>query len=52
MVAVHVELSRRVCIFAMSEQGSVQEYVVKLLAVFGGVVRGFVVVLFFEERVG
>ena len=49
--ALHVDLSRRFCISAMSERGSAHEYVVKLLALLGCVVRRFVVVLLFVERV-
>ena len=52
VTTIHVDLCRRFCISAVSEQGSVHEYVVKLLAMFGCVVRGFVVVLLFVERVG
>ena len=52
VVTIHVDLSRRFYIFAVSERGSAHECVVKLLAVFGWGVRGFVVVLLFVERVG
>ena len=37
---------------AVLEQGSAHEYAVKLLALFGCVVRGFVLVLLFVEPVG
>ena len=43
--------ARLFCISAVYDQGSAHEYVVKLLALFGRVVRGFVVVLLFVERV-
>ena len=35
VIALHVDLSRRFCISAVSEHGSAQEYVVKLHALFG-----------------
>ena len=52
VVAIRVDLSRRFCVSAVSGQGSACEYVVKLLALFGWVVRGFVVVLLVVGRVG
>ena len=47
-----LNFSREVCISAVSEQQLVHEYVVKLFALFGCVVRGFVVFLLFVASVG
>ena len=55
MIAVRVDLSSGFCISAVSEQGPAHEYVLKLIELFGSVVRGFAVFLFFfffVERVG
>ena len=52
MIAIHIDLSRRFCITGVSEQGSAHECVLKLRALYGSVVRGFVTVLLFVERVG
>ena len=51
VIAIHVDLSRYFCIFAVFQLASVHEYVVGLLAVLC-VARGFAVVLHFEERAG
>ena len=49
VIAVHVDLPRGFCISAVSEQGPVHEYVVRLLALCGCVVRGCDEVLLFVE---
>ena len=52
LISVHADLSRGFCTSAVWEQSPANEYVVKLLALFGCVVRGLVVVLLFVSRVG
>ena len=49
VIAIHVDLSRCFCIFAVLEQGSVHENVVELLALFCWAVCCFVVVLFWKN---